>query len=370
MFDRLRQSKLFFWSLELLVVATFIFVVAQLNFLFGPISTFFSTLFAPVLVGGFLYYLLNPLVGLLEKLKLKRTLSVVIVLFLLLAVIVWVFFSVIPSLITQLASLSSNLPHIISQIEDWVTEFAETPMMQNIDLDSYLDQLDISYGTLIQQFLSGVSSSLGSIVSTIASATILIITVPFILFYMLKDGHRLVPNIQKLFPEKRRGQIMDLLGQLNATLANYISGQAIECLFVGTFTFLGYLLLGVNYAFLFGVIAGLTNLIPYLGPYLGLAPAVIVTVFDSPLKALLCCVVVLIVQQIDGNVIYPNVIGKSLSIHPLTIILILLVAGNLAGLLGIFLGVPFYAICRTIVVFVAKIIKKDRNQRIIDTSQE
>ncbi len=77
------------------------------------------------------------------------------------------------------------------------------------------------------------------------------------------------------------------------------------------------------------------------GPYLGLIPAVLVTVFDEPFRALLCCVVVLVVQQLDGNVIYPNVIGKSLAIHPLTIILVLLVAGNLAGLLGIFLEYRF-----------------------------
>ncbi len=116
----------------------------------------------------------------------------------------------------------------------------------------------------------------------------------------------------------------------------------------------------VNYAFLFGVIAGLTNLIPYLGPYLGLAPAFLVTVFNDPVKALLCCVVVLIVQQLDGNVIYPNVIGKSLKIHPLTIIIVLLVAGNIAGLIGIFLGVPFYAICKTIISYVIKIVKEDQ----------
>lgn len=108
------------------------------------------------------------------------------------------------------------------------------------------------------------------------------------------------------------------------------------------------------------MIAGLTNLIPYLGPYLGLAPAFLVTVFNEPFKALLCCVVVLVVQQLDGNIIYPNVIGKSLKIHPLTIIIVLLVAGNIAGLLGIFLGVPFYAICKTIVSYVIKIVKEDQ----------
>ena len=120
---------------------------------------------------------------------------------------------------------------------------------------------------------------------------------------------------------------------------------------------LGYWLIGIEYAFLFGCIAGLTNMVPYLGPYLGLAPALFVTIFDSPVKAVLACLVVLVIQQIDGNIIYPLVIGKSLDIHPLTIIIVLLVAGNLAGLVGMILGVPFYAVCKTIVVYLWDIVK-------------
>ena len=360
LFEKLRNSKLMFWSFELLILATLILVSSKINFIFEPIGTFFSTLFAPVLIAGFLYYILNPIVKLLMRTKIKRTWAVVLVLLMLLTAIIWILLSVIPNLVQQISSLASNMPDFIKQVERWLREMAELPIFKEVNISKYLDQLDISYGRIIQQFLSGISSSLGSIVGTIASATIVIVTAPFILFYMLKDGEKLVPNIERFFPEKRRSQIVELLGQLNQTLAIYISGQAIECLFVGTFTFLGYFLLGVDYAFLFGVIAGLTNLIPYLGPYLGLAPAFLVTVFNEPFKALLCCVVVLVVQQLDGNIIYPNVIGKSLKIHPLTIIIVLLVAGNIAGLLGIFLGVPFYAICKTIVSYVIKIVKEDQ----------
>jgi predicted PurR-regulated permease PerM len=96
-------------------------------------------------------------------------------------------------------------------------------------------------------------------------------------------------------------------------------------------------------------------LIPYLGPYLGLAPAFLATVFNKPIQGILCIVLVIIVQQLDGNIIYPNVIGKTLKIHPLTIIFVLLVAGNLAGLVGILLGVPIYAIGRTILKFILTI---------------
>ncbi|MFV0558208.1 MAG: AI-2E family transporter [Enterococcus sp.] len=354
-----------FWSLELLIVATLIFVATKINFLFQPVGTFFSTLFAPVLIAGFLYYILNPIVRLLMKYtNMKRIYAIIIVLLLLLGVFFWTIVSVIPSLVGQLSSLAASIPDFANNVEQWARNLAKQPIFDNINIVKELEKLDLSYSSIIQQFISGVSTSLSSILGTIASTTVILITAPFILFYMLKDGERLVPTIEKFFPEKRRHHIVALLEKLNTTLSSYISGQVIECLFVATCTCLGYLIIGVDYAFLFGVIAGITNLIPYLGPYIGLAPAFLATIFNDPFKALLCCVVVLVVQQIDSNIIYPNVIGKSLDIHPLTIILVLLVAGNIAGLLGIFLGVPFYAVCRTIVVFVVQAVRKDQRQQV------
>ncbi|MGM0174259.1 AI-2E family transporter [Enterococcus sp. DIV0800] len=366
MFEKIRNSKLMFWSVEILIIATFILVSSKIDFIFQPIGTFFTTLFAPILIAGFLYYLLNPLVNLLMKLGVKRLPAIALIFILLIAIIVLVFMSVIPNLVDQLVSLAKNIPGFVNNMQTWLQEAANNatrfPLFKELDVDKYISNFDVSAGNLLQQFLGGLTNSLGSLIGKITTVVLLLITVPFILFYMLKDGEKLVPNVEKVFPEKQRENINGLLKQLNKTLSDYISGQAIECLFVGTFTFLGYLLIGVDYAFLFGVIAGLTNLIPYLGPYLGLAPALIYTFFDSPYKALLCVIVVIIVQQIDGNVIYPNVIGKSLNIHPLTIILILLVAGNLAGILGVFLGVPVYAILRTIIVFIAKIFRQTKQE--------
>lgn len=366
MFEKIKNSKLMFWSVELLIIATLILVSSKIDFVFQPIGTFFTTLFAPILIAGFLYYLLNPLVNLLMKMGVKRLAAIALIFILLIGMIVLIFMSIIPNLVEQLVSLARNIPGFISNMQTWLQELANNatrfPLFKELDVDKYISNLDVSAGSIIQQSLTGVTNGLGSVIGKITTIVLLLVTVPFILFYMLKDGEKLVPNIERLFPEKQRENIKGLLQQLNKTLSDYISGQAIECLFVGTFTFLGYLLIGVDYAFLFGVIAGLTNLIPYLGPYLGLAPALIYTFFDSPTRALLCIVVVIIVQQIDGNVIYPNVIGKSLNIHLLTIILILLVAGNLSGILGVFLGVPVYAILRTLVVFVVKIVKQSKQE--------
>lgn len=102
---------------------------------------------------------------------------------------------------------------------------------------------------------------------------------------------------------------------------------------------------------LLGVVAGLANIIPYIGPYIGIFPALIIAVTQSTQMVIFVVIVVLIVQQIDGNFVYPNVIGKSLNIHPLTIIVLLLVAGNIAGLLGMILGIPLYAVVKVVIKY-------------------
>ncbi|MGX7058970.1 AI-2E family transporter [Vagococcus humatus] len=370
MLDKLRQSKLMFWSVELLVLATLIFVSSKIQFLFKPIGTLFSTLFAPILIGGFFYYMTNPLVSKLEKrFKMKRIWAIVLVLLLMVGLIAVLLGAVVPGLIRQVSQLAAGFPDFIKAAETWSKELMTHPMFQRLDFQEYLDKMDMSFGHIAKLFMNSLSNGLGSFVSVIANATVILVTVPFVLFYMLKDGHKFVPALSKYLPRNQKDEVVELLHKMSETISKYISGQAVECLFVAVGTFLGYQLVGVPYAFLFGFIAGVANMIPYLGPYIGLAPALVVTVVHSPVKALLACVVVLIVQQIDGNIIYPNVIGKSLDIHPLTIILILLVAGNMAGLLGMILGVPFYAVCRTVFLYVFDILRLNRDKEGLDKSQ-
>lgn len=370
MYEKFKHSKLMFWSVELLVLATLILVGSQINFLFKPIATMFTTMFAPILISGFLYYLFKPIVSFLEKRGIGKTLAVTIVMLLLVGIIVLSISSLIPTLIEQITALMKKMPQFVTVIEDWADKLAHHPMTQNIDIQSYLDKWNLSIGNIAQQTFSGLSSGIGSFLSSVAGIVMMVVTVPFILFYMLKDGHKFIPAIEKYFPSKHKNEMLELLSKMSETISKYISGQMIECLFVGISTSLGYMLIGVDYAFLFGFIAGLTNMIPYIGPYIGLAPAVLITVFTDPWKAVFACIVVLIVQQIDGNIIYPNVIGKSLDIHPLTIIILLLVAGNIAGLLGMILGVPFYAVCKTIFVYVFDMVQLNKKGKLETSPKE
>ena len=345
------NSKLMFWSLELLILASLIFVLTKVQFIFHPLVTFFQTLFAPVLIALFLYYIFNPLVEVLEKIKIKRIWGILIVFLMLVGVIAFAVMQVIPHLVSQLIGLGRNIPGAIDHISVLVQDVSHEKWLKMVNIEQYLQKLDMSAGHMIRTIVSHLTTGVGTFISSLTSAFMIMITTPLMLFYMLKDGHKIIPNIQKYLPESIKDEAGTLLQKMSKTLSSYIGGQAIECVVVAVMTFIGYKIIGVPYAFLFAVISGATNMIPYLGPYLGLAPAMITTAFISPWKAVLCAVVVLIVQQIDSNIIYPNVIGKSLDIHPVTIIVILLVAGNLTGVLGMFLGVPIYAIVKTVVSY-------------------
>lgn len=351
MFKEMRESKLFYWSVQILVIATLVWVFSQIGWVFTPIATFFSTLFGPIIAAGFLFYMLNPLVKLLMKLHVPRRMAIVLLFVLLLAAVALVFAAIIPNLIEQVTQVVDNFPGFLSELRKSSTAFLNTPLLRRFNLTESLTQLKLDPATILRSVLSGVSNNIGGVVSSVGSVVISALTVPVMLYYFLQDGHKLIPNIQRFFPNRLNDQISDVLTKMNETISHYVAGEALELLFVGTFTGLGYLIIGMPYALLLGVVAGFMNIIPYLGPYIGLAPALIIASTISWEQAALVCVVVVIVQQLDGNFIYPNVVGKALDIHPLTIIILLLVVGNLWGIIGMIIGVPIYAVVKTVVQY-------------------
>ncbi|EHL99273.1 hypothetical protein HMPREF9103_01102 [Lentilactobacillus parafarraginis F0439] len=369
MFDRLKNSPLMFWSLEILLVVGIIWGCTQISFIFSPIGVFFSTIFVPILLAGILFYMLNPVVNLMIKVPLgkrhiSRTWAVTLVFLLLIGVIVLLATVFIPKLLNQIVNLANTVPEAVNdgqQILDKIfKEMNSQQMLKSIDLSQLTKKFTTNITDYANSFFNGLTSGIGGIISAAANAVIIAVTVPVVLFYMLKDGNRLAPNIKRILPARHREQTMELLAAMNRTISKYISGQMIECLFVGTFTAIGYLIIGLPYALLLGVIAGICNIIPYLGPYIGIAPALMVSFSHGGWMSLVYnIIIVLIVQQIDGNLVYPNVIGKSLEIHPLTIIIILLAAGNIAGLMGMILAIPLYAIVKVILVHLYNIYQLD-----------
>ncbi|MBC2169328.1 AI-2E family transporter [Listeria booriae] len=358
--SRFRESKLFFWTVEILALVAILFVLNKLSFLFAPIGVIVSTLFLPILISGFLFYMFNPLVLFLEKRKVPRLVSVLSIFVIFIGAVVLAVVQLGPILADQVASLVSAAPKYWDQFQHWWDGLVQNSNIKNIDIKAEMEKLNISIPKLLDTVISSLSGSLGMIFGFISGFVMILVTVPFILFYMFKDGHKFLDSSEKFFPAGIRKEAREMIQAMNKTISTYISSQAIDCLFVGIFTMIGYFIIGEPYALLFGLIAGVTNIIPYLGPFIGAAPAVIVALFDSPLQAILVIVVVTIVQQIDSNLLSPYIMGKSLSIHPLTIIIILIVAGNLAGIFGMILGVPTYAVVKTLIVNLSRLIKLRR----------
>lgn len=355
--NKMKDSKLMFWTFWLLIVVTIIFIMTKIDFLFFPVTTFITTLFMPILTAGFLYYLLTPIDSLLEKVNIKRKFAIPIVLLIFITIVIVLILTLIPAILAQVGQLLENLPKVVSSLEMQVSKLEDQDWFNEININEIVDSFGLTIRSISNFLISNVTTSLGSLVGVVANTAIFVVTVPIMLFYMFRDGSKLPQAISRFLPGEYRTEMIGLLGQMNKTISSYISGQALVCLFIGIFTYLGYLLIGQPYALLLGAIAGVTNIIPYLGPFIGAAPAVVLAFTVSPIQALKVALVVLVIQQIESNLVSPNIIGKTLDIHPLTIIVLLLVAGNLAGVLGMITAVPTYAVTKTIISYVHNMYK-------------
>lgn len=355
----MNKEKLYhwlFWPTVLLVIATLVYMCTKIQFVFKPFWTFISVVFVPLIISGFLYYMLNPILKLFMKIKVGRFkmnkgIASLLIVLLLILIIIWGIASLIPPVVSEITQLVNHLPQTVTGLQNLLNQTLKNSPLKHVDMTTYYKQFDHQLAMYAQKVLKGLSGRVGDLVSVATNITVVTITVPVMLFYMLKDGSKLTPSIQKWLSPHHAKEVSELLGKMNDTLSSYIAGQVIECIFVAVFTSIGYLIIGEPLALVLGIVAGLCNLIPYVGPYIGIAPALFVALTMAPQKIILVIVVVIVVQQVDGNIVYPNIIGKSLKIHPLTIIMLLLAAGHIAGIGGMILCIPFYAVLKTIVEY-------------------
>ncbi|MDU4200224.1 MAG: AI-2E family transporter, partial [Staphylococcus epidermidis] len=181
-------------------------------------------------------------------------------------------------------------------------------------------------------------------------------------FFMLKDGHKFKDYTTKIMPPKFRKDFHDLLEKMSVQVGSYIQGQIIVSFCIGLLLFIGYSIIGLKYALVLASIAAVTSVVPYLGPTIAISPAIVIAIITSPLMLLKLAVVWTLVQFFEGHFISPNVMGKTLKIHPLTIIFILLCAGNLMGIVGVIIGIPLYAVLKVLVSHIFMLFKRRYNR--------
>ncbi|MBS4536434.1 AI-2E family transporter [Clostridium sp. D2Q-14] len=343
------DTKIFKIGIGILLLFLIIYVGSLINWIFTPLIVLFKTLFIPIILAGFLFYLLRPFVKIINK-KLSKTISILLVYLILICIIIALLFIIGPILQNQFHSLMDNMPLIISEIQKSFINIQQNNIIKTHDLNEILnmEELISQLGNLINQLGKNIATNMTNFISILANTILVLVIIPFILFYLLRDGEQLGKYILNILNKKHKKDIQLIFQDIDKTLSSYIQGQGIVCLCVGVLCYITFLIIGLDYALLLAVIAGITNIIPYFGPWIGTIPAVIVGLFQSPTMALIVIISIVIIQQIESNLISPQVIGKKLNMHPLTIMFLILVAGRLIGLIGMILVVPTYGICRVL----------------------
>ncbi|MDR0298464.1 MAG: AI-2E family transporter [Streptococcaceae bacterium] len=355
-----KSSKLLFWLLTILLAILIIYYFNQINFVLTPLWVLMSNIFIPLIIAGFLYYVFNPMIVWLEKkIRLPRFLGSILSLLVVVGAYVGIATVIIPAIVNELTGLVNSAIKAYPDVKNWITDLVNSnqfkTLSDQINLSKTLNNLASSWTGILQNLLNGTTKSLGSILSVIAQIAVTLILIPIFLYYLLKDGEKMLPFIQKNVLREDKYDIARLLVKLNATLSKYVFGLAIDVLFVFVMAFIGYTIIGVPYAFLFALFAAVMNLVPYVGPYIGVIPVVLTLVWTHPITTLIAVAYVLIVQQIDGNVVYPRVVGSAVHVHPVTVMILMLLAGSLYGILGMIVAVPTYALIKEIVKFVVEL---------------
>lgn len=350
------KSKLMFWTSEVLLLTIIFFIWRQMGDMITPIVSVVNTILIPFLVGGFLYYITNPLVKFLqEKLKINRMIGILITLSLLFGLIALGVIYLLPILINQLSSLINSTQGLYWEIQSFVNQLSKNPLFRNLNIQSTIQQLNLSYVDILQNILNSVTNSLGSVLSAVVNTRMILIMTPIFLVYFLMDGHKLLPMLERTVLKRDKLNISSLLTNLNATVARYISGISIDALIIGALAYIGYSVIGLKYALVFAIFSSLANLIPYVGPSIGLIPMVITYAFTDPQKMVAALIYMLIIQQVDGNILYPRIVGGVMKVHPITIMVLLLLSSNIYGVLGMIVAIPTYSILKEIAKFLANL---------------
>lgn len=354
------REKWFRYGTAVIMAFLIIYLGTKISFIFTPIVIIVQTLFPPIVISGILYYLLRPIVNLLAK-KMPRALAIIVVFFIIGGVVTGLVLLVGPELQKQYNQFVRNLPSYAHNIQQWFQNIIHTDLFRQFQQSDYfsLEKITNYIQENAKQMLQNAGNKFASIAGFLANIVVVLVVVPFALFFMLKDGKQAPAFLKKVLPKKHQKEADNILGDMDEALSAYIQGQLIVSFFIGVEAYIGFLIIGLDYSLVLALVAMVTNVIPFIGPWIGTAPAVVVGLLHSPIQGLLVIVVVIIIQQIDSNFTSPLVMGKKLDIHPLTIIFVLLVAGNFGGILGLIFAVPAYALLKVVVTHMYRYIKLD-----------
>lgn len=369
--ERTERSFSWFWKwflnnkvvtslLIVLLSLLIIFMFTKVSYLFTPLWQFFGIVGFPILLAVIFYYFLNPIVDWLEKKGLQRMWGVMIIFIGVIALLAWGIIILVPKIQNQTLSFIDNWPMYWATIERNTTELLNHPFLSEYatQLNQISDSVFETLTNLLKNLPKSTFQGIGSIIGTVANVVVTVVTMPFILFYLLRDGKGMAKYALQFLPTKARKPTLKVLTDMNNQVSQYIRGQVTVAFAVAILFMIGFSIIGLEYSITLGILAGFMNLIPYVGSALATIPAIIIALVDGP-KMLVYVIIVFILEQfIEGRFVSPLVLGSQLNIHPVTIIFVLLTAGKLFGVVGVIIGIPGYAALKVLVTHIFEWYKK------------
>lgn len=295
-----------------------------------------------ILISFLISYTIRPIhIRLLEK-GVNKRLSAAFMISIILVIVFAVFAFLIPSLLKESMSLNNT----IDRIQLFVDKiYSNVRMLKNSKtLYTILDDINYKVDKIIRDIIGRLMNSALNIGENILS----LFVVPIIAYYFLTDGDRIGNSLLIIFPVKQRNMVKKIALDIDKVMGRYIVSQLLLCVIIGGFTFIILIFLHIDFPVLLSLINSFFNIIPYFGPIFGAVPSVIMALLESPRTAVYASLWLYILQLIEGNLISPKITGDSISMHPLSVILLLILGGKIGGFLGMVLAVPVGVVIKII----------------------
>ena len=385
-------SKMSIKKIRELIVFTALLVVALWKFdvVLGVLKTIWDIIF-PFVLGGAIAFLTNVPMSFLEKKifekvkkknkivrKLKRPISLILTIVLVVGVIALVMFGVIPQLTRTMGTLVTSINDFIPQMQSWIGEFFHN----NQEIMNLVDQIEFDPDQAIKWGISLLGNGAGNMMNTTMSAVGSIVSgvaTFFIAFsfacYILFQKEKLHIQIRKVFfaflPRQKADAFLKVCSLTYRTFANFLAGQCLEAVILGSMFVVTLSILRMPYALLIGILIAFTALIPIFGAFIGCAVGSFLIFMVSPQQAILFVIVFLVLQQIEGNLIYPHVVGESVGLPSIWVLAAVTIGGNLMGIVGMLVFIPLLSVLYTIFrEFVYLRLKKQNIKQVTKTEIE
>ncbi|TMU85639.1 AI-2E family transporter [Bacillus sp. BHET2] len=325
-----------------LLAALFLYVLYLLKPVWHPVLVVLLFSLLPFIIGGFIAYLLHPVVEKIHEAGIHRGIAIMLIYLLFFGGLGYAVYKGTPAIIHQLKDLSENAPLFTKQYQGWLkvvqSETSTWPDGIQSQLGERIDGLEAWVTGLVALVLAALMKFMNSL--------LLVAIIPFVSFYLLKDITKVKTFVWHLTPKQWRQSAISFSKDVDESLGGYIRGQLLVCLLIGGVSAVTLWLIGMKYPLILGLLIGVTNVIPYFGPIIGAIPAVIVASTISVNMVMYVVIMVVALQFLEGNILSPLIVGKSLHMHPLFIMGALILGGEVGGVIGMIVAVPVLAVVK------------------------